>query len=353
MYREVDCLVTGATGFLGRSLTAGLLKSGASIRCLVRESSSALEFPALGDMAGGAAKTQILRGNLLSPTDVARAVDGVRVVYHLAAEMRGLPATIFPGTVVGSRNLLRRILQARPQRVVLISSLNVYGLATVHPKNVITEDFALDEHPEKRDVYTHAKLWQERLFHEYLTDSGIELTIVRPGYIYGPDHKDLPPRLGLTLGAFLLSPCPGKSLPMTYVDNCTDAVIFCGSQRQAAGEAYNIVDDDLPTGREYLERYPRVAGRPRAVRAPYVLFSALSHMNHLGNRLSAGQIPVVLTHYKAACAWRGHQFSSEKLKRLGWRQPISTEEALGLAFPLPTSPGPSNRSVPVPLRNTT
>jgi len=274
------------------------------------------------------------------------------VVYHLAAEMRGLSATIFSGTVVGSRNLLQAILRARPQRVVLISSLSVYGLANVHPKNLVTEDSALDEHPEKRDVYTHAKLWQERLFQEYLTGSGIELAIVRPGYIYGPANKHLPPRLGLTLGGILLKASPGKYLPITYIDNCADAVIFCGTNKQAAGEAYNVVDEDPPTGGEYLERYRRIARRPRAVRFPFMVFSVLSYLNQLGNRLSAGQIPVVLTRYKAACAWRGHQFSSQKLKCLGWRQPISTEEALALTFPVPVSPTASEQPVSMPLRNT-
>ena len=239
MYRESDCLVTGATGFLGRAVTAALLKNGTSIRCLVRESSAPLAFPVLADLPAQTARTETIRGNLLSPAQVIRAVDGVRVVYHLAAETRGLPATIFSGTVVGSKNLLQAILQARPQRVVLVSSLNVYGLANVHPKIVVTEDFALDECPEKRDAYTHAKLWQERLFREYLAGTDIELTIVRPGYVYGPRHSQIPPRLGLSLGGILLKANLKKSLPITYVDNCADALIFCATNKQAARRRFS------------------------------------------------------------------------------------------------------------------
>ena len=352
MHREADCLVTGATGFLGRAVTAALLKKGDSIRCVIRESSDPPAVQTLAHLDGRPTGPQVVRGNLLSPAQVTRALDGMRVVYHLAAETRGLPATIFSGTVVGSKNLLHAILRARPQRVVLISSLNVYGLETVHPKDFVTEDFPLDEHPEKRDVYTHAKIWQERLFREYLAGSGIELTIVRPGYIYGPAHRRLPPRLGLVLGSLLLEANTKKPLPITYIDNCADAVIFCGANKQAAGEVYNIVDDDPPTGHAYLERYRRVAHRPRAVRCPFPLFSALSDLNRLGNALSAGQIPIVLTRYRAASAWKAHQFSNQKLKRLGWRQPIATQEAMALAFPLPTPPATSDRPVPVPLRNT-
>lgn len=352
MPSRVDCLVTGATGFLGRAVVASLLKSGMSVRCLVRESNKNRDaLSSLSGVVAPSARAEIVRANLLSLTHTMRAMDGVRVVFHLAAEMRGLPATIFGGTVVGSRNLLQAILCARPERVVLVSSLNVYGLASSDPGNIVTEEFALDEHPEKRDVYSHAKIWQERLFHEYLTGSGVELTIVRPGHIYGPTRNQLPARLGLSLGGVLLLAKPGKLLPVTYVENCADAVILCATKREAANEAYNVIDDGAPTGIEYLNRYRTRTGFPRSVHPPFVAFSVLSYLNRVGNKLSAGQVPIVLTRYKAASAWRGHQFSTEKLKRLGWRQPISTEKALAIAFPAPASATTSGRSMPLPVRN--
>jgi nucleoside-diphosphate-sugar epimerase len=275
-------------------------------------------------------------------------VDGVRIIYHLAAEMRGLPATIFAGTVVGSKHLLQALLCSRPERVVLVSSLNVYGLAKADPRNIVSEDFALEQHPEKRDVYTHAKIWQERLFQEYLAGSDIELTIVRPGYIYGHCRTQLPARLGLSLGGILLQANPRKPLPITYVGNCADAVIFCGTKKEAADEAYNVIDDGAPTGHEYLERYRRLTCKPRIVYASFAALSALSYSNELGNRWSAGRVPALLTRYKAACAWRGHQFASHKIKGLGWRQPISTREALALAF---SNTELSDQFVQLPLRN--
>lgn len=352
MQRGVSCLVTGATGFLGRAVVAGLLKNGISVRCLVRDSARNREaFSSSSSLVAQSARSEVVRGNLFSPTQLIQAMEGIRIVYHLAAEMRGLPATIFAGTVVGSKNLLQAILRARPERVVLVSSLNVYGLANSDPRDIVTEDFALDQHPEKRDVYTHAKIWQEQLFHEYLAGSGIELTIVRPGHTYGPTRNQLPARLGLSLGGVLLLAKPGKSLPVTYVENCADAVILCAAKREAANEAYNVIDDGAPTGAEYLNRYRMLNGLPWPVHWPFVGFSALCHLNRLGNRLSAGQIPIVLTRYKAACAWRGHQFSSEKLKHLGWQQPIPTEKALAIAFHDARFETTSVGSVRVPLRD--
>jgi len=351
MPTEADCLVTGASGFLGRTVVNALLKEGARVRCLLRESS---ENPIASSLIEQSGQCEIRRGNLLSPAQIARAMDGVRVVYHLAAEMRGLAATIFAGTVVGSKNLLEAILRARPQRVVLISSLNVYGLAGADPRNIVSEEFPLDDHPEKRDVYTHAKIWQERLFLERLTESGIDLTIVRPGHIYGPNRRQLPARLGLSFCGVLLRAGSSRLLPITYVENCADAVIFCGTKREAANEAYNVVDDGVPTSIEYLRWYRRVSRTPRTIRMPRAGFSALAYLNRLGNQWSAGQIPIVLTRYKSACAWRGHRFSNQKLKGLGWQQPVSTQEALALTFPFPTSSRvPPNQLVQVPLRSAT
>lgn len=343
---DFDCLVTGATGFLGRALVASLQLKGASVRCLVRESSS--KGPLLLSEPEQPSRSQILCGNLLSPAHTCQAVEGVRVIYHLAAETRGLPATIFAGTVVGSKNLLQSILRARPQRVVLVSSLNVYGLANVDPRTVVSEDFSLDEHPEKRDVYTHAKIWQEHLFREYLEGSGIELVILRPGFIYRPKQSQLPARLGLTLGGFLFHASARAQLPLTYVENCADAVVFCGSERRAGNQAYNVIDDCPPTGLEYLDERRRLARVPHRLPTPFAGLSLLCYLNRLGNQWSAGEIPLALTPYKAASSWRGHRFSNQKLKSLGWRQPILTKEALALAFPLPLS---ADQSLELPVRS--
>lgn len=335
MPRRADCLITGATGFLGRSVVALLLKTGVSVRCLVRRPNDV--YPASTAAPDADSNPEIVHGNLLSPTDMDRAVEGVRVVYHLAAESRGLPATIFAGTVLGSKNLLQAILERRPQRVVLVSSLNVYGLANADRKVPVAEDFPIEEHPEKRDVYTHAKVWQEQLFREYLAASGVELTVLRPGYIYGCGQRQLPSRMGLCLGNLLLQVRPKAPLPITYVKNCADAVVFCGTSQRAANETYNVVDDDVPSGSQYLRFSRRSNPGIRRLNSPFWVYAGLAHLNRWAYQASTGQIPLVLTPYKAGCAWRGHSFSNQKLKNLGWRQAVPTAEALEYTFSNPTA----------------
>jgi nucleoside-diphosphate-sugar epimerase len=345
MQRVADCLVTGATGFLGRWVVSLLLRKGVSVRCLVRRTTD-FDFSTRSSDAVPS-RLEVVHGDLLSPTDMDRAVDGAQVVYHLAAESRGLPATIFSTTVVGSKNLLQAILRVRPERVVLVSSLNVYGLTNADPTNVVTEDYAVEEHPGKRDAYSHSKIWQERLFRDYLDGSGIELTVVRPGYIYGTSRSELPARLGLSLGNVLMQLKRHAPLPITYVENCADAVIFCARTKEAASETYNIVDDDVPTGSQYLELSSALSASLRVLPSPFFAICALCYLNSIAHKCSAGQIPLVLTKYKAACSWRGHRFSNQKLRNLGWRQPVPSREALERAFAQPIL---TDESAEMPLR---
>ena len=123
-------LVTGASGFLGRAVVECLLAHGEhEIRCFVRSSSN---LSGLEEVRGRypQARVEYIAGNLASPDDVLRAVDGVETIYHLAAGLRGLPASIFFDTVVTSQNLLAAI-ENEKRRVVLVSSVGVYGTSFV------------------------------------------------------------------------------------------------------------------------------------------------------------------------------------------------------------------------------
>ena len=73
-------LVTGASGFLGRALVARLLSNGESIRVLARRPVADLE---------GNPQVHVVRGDLGDPEAVERAVEGVELVYHVGAGMRG------------------------------------------------------------------------------------------------------------------------------------------------------------------------------------------------------------------------------------------------------------------------
>ena len=252
-------LVTGAAGFIGLRVVESLVSHGLrNLRCFARSSSNVQKLDAVVRRCGGA-RLEVIRGNLLSREDCLRATRDVAVIYHLAA---GTGTTSFPDAfmncVVTTRNLLEATLQQRClRRFVNVSSFTVYSNRN-KPGKALDETCPVEEHPELRgDAYCYAKVKQDEIVIEYGKEHGIPHVILRPGVVYGPGKNGLTGRVGIgTFGVFLhlggFNP-----VPLTYVDNCAEAIALAGLRQGAEGEVFNIVDDDLPSSRQVLRLYTR------------------------------------------------------------------------------------------------
>jgi nucleoside-diphosphate-sugar epimerase len=207
----------------------------------------------------------------------------------------------------------------------------VYEVATLNRKAIVNEDTPLEAHPEQRDHYSHAKLRQEQLFWEYQRRLGFQLIVLRPGVIYGPGGSHFSSRVGLKLGSWLLHCGGNNQLPLTYVENCAEAVVLAGTCG-AAGEVYNVHDTDLVTCREYLRAYQKYAENIHSISIPYWGMQLLSKVLARYNAYSKGQLPAVVTPYKTASLWKGSRFDNSKLRSIGWRQLVPTSEGLQIAF---------------------
>jgi nucleoside-diphosphate-sugar epimerase len=325
-------LVTGAAGFLGAAVVERLLAHGyTDIRCNVRRRAS---NPVLESLAGRYpnAKTEYCIGNLRYRVDAARAINGVQLIFHLAAGKSGTAADLFLDSVVASRNLLDAIAGQKPMRIVLVSSFGVYGTAELGRGARITEQSALERHPERRDHYSHAKLRQELLFWEHQKIDGFELVVLRPGVIYGPGGGHFSNRVGLRIGKRQLNFGGSNLLPLTYVENCAEAVVVAGTREGAAGQVYNVHDDDLPTCREYLRAYKKHVKSIPSISVPYFSLRILAGMLAKYHEYSKGQLPPILTPYKVASLWAGNHFDNSKLHSIGWQQLVPTAEGLRRSF---------------------
>lgn len=328
-------LVTGAGGFLGKALVARLLAHGETdLRLMVRPGSPHDKLDALA-AAHPSASIEVVKGNLASLDDAKRVTDGARTIYHLAASGRGAASDLFINTVVGSRNLLDAVVasgQAATTRMVQVSSFSVYGPTQMRRGALLDEGSPLEPHPERRDHYSHSKLRQEQLFWEYRDRSGLQLTVLRPGVIYGPGGVSMSSRVGLDLFGLFLFMGGNNMLPLTYVDNCAEAIAVAGRSDQAIGQVYNVVDDDLPTCREYLDAYQKQVRRLRRVRLPYPGIWAMSKLVQWYHGHSKGQLPDIFTPYKSASTWGGNRFTNDKLKGIGWRQIVPTADGMRGTF---------------------
>jgi nucleoside-diphosphate-sugar epimerase len=321
-------LVTGAAGFLGRELVGVLAREGScTIRCLVRPGHDT------GGLAPDGAAIEFVRGNMTSRTDVEAAVQDVDVVYHLAAAMKGGAADMFLNTVVGSQRLLDALAARPATRVVLVSSLGVYGVAGLRRGALVDENTPLEPAPHKRDPYSYSKWRQEQLFFQQQQRSGFPLVVLRPGVIYGAGGGGpLSARVGVNVFGTFLSLGGGNALPLSHVRNCAEALAVAGNSPAAVGQVFNVCDDDLPSCRRYLREYCRNVRRLRVVPVPYWMMQIISRMVEGYHYRSRGQMPAAFTPYKTASLWKGNRFSNARLKSLGWKPRVSTADGMREAF---------------------
>ena len=330
-------LVTGAGGFLGGRVVERLLAHGyTDMRCFLRDAAKAERLRHIADAHPGA-QIEICCGNLRSKADCTRAVEGISLVFHLAAGLKGAAAELFADSVVVSRNLIealdaRKGVPIQKTRVVLISSFGVYGVASLGRGARVDETTPLEPHPELRDPYSHSKLRQEQLAWDLQRKMGFELVILRPGVIYGPGGGAFSTRVGLQIGSLFFHLGGRNLLPLSFVENCAEAVVMAGTHPDSAGQVYNVHDDDLPCASHYLRQYKRQVRRIRSVRLPYFMTCMLAWRLESYHRRSHGQLPAILTRYKVASSWGGNRFNNAKLHSLGWRQLVSTPEGMRRAF---------------------
>lgn len=330
-------LVTGAGGFLGVHVVERLLVHGyTDIRCSLRDRSRAAQLVALSERYPGS-HLDLCYGNLRAKSNCAGALTDVSLVVHLVAGMRGAPAEMFTDSVVVSRNMLEALevrdgIPKTHTRIVLVSSFGVYGVAQLSRGYRIDEMTPLEEHPELRDIYSHSKLMQEQLLWEYQQKDGFELVVLRPGVIYGPGGGAFSARVGLQIGPVFFHLGGSNLLPLSYVVNCAEAIVVAAGHPDSAGQVYNVHDDVLPTASRYLREYKRHVKRIRSIRLPYFVTRMLARFLEGYHRRSQGQLPGIITRYKAASAWGGNRFNNAKLHTLGWHQLVSTPDGMAQTF---------------------
>ena len=126
-----------------------------------------------------------------------------------------------------------------------------------------------DDLDERYDAYVYGKLKQDELVQEYHERYGIPYTIVRPGIVFGPGKQAIPGFVGMDTFGFFMHMGGGGRLPLTYVDNCAEAIVLAGLVKGVEGEVFNVVDDQLPTSRAFLRAYKKQVRRFWSMPVPY------------------------------------------------------------------------------------
>lgn len=328
-------LVTGANGFIGQKVVRMLLRYGRGhVRCLTRPTSNATSLETLARQSADG-RLEIIRGNLTSREDCQMAADGVSIVYHLAAGTDKTFPGCFLNSVVTTRNLLEALTNARTlKRFVNVSSLAVYSNENIPRHGLLDESCKVDTKlVERHDPYAYAKAKQDALVLEYADTKGLPYVIVRPGVTFGPGKGRIPGRVGNNTFGVFLHLGHGNRMPLTYVENCAEAIVLAGLRAGVDGQVINVIDDDLPTSREFIRLYKNRVNGFVSIPVPYPTFYVFSSLWERYSTWSEGQLPPVFNRQSCRTYYGGNTYSNTKAKSLlGWRPRVGMSDALELFF---------------------
>lgn len=237
-------LITGATGFAGSHLAEVCAARGLCVRTIARPTSDTVFLEQLG--------VTILRGDVTDPDVVRKAVEGVDVVVNFAAKVGDWgPVEAYRAVNVEALRSLLDACRGRPlHRFVQISSLGVYEARHHYGTDETTPLPA-----RHIDGYTQTKAEADRLALNYHRDHGVPVTVLRPGFIYGPrDRTILPPVIEALRRRQLRYLGHGhRAVNSIYVLNLVDAVFLAVDRAEAVGQAYNLTDGEFVSKRRLIE----------------------------------------------------------------------------------------------------
>ncbi len=305
----MKCLVTGADGFVGRSLTVELLRRGLKVRSATRAARPASQD--LEQAVVGAIDDVTRWGSILSDVDV---------VIHLAARVHVMndvaadPLAAFRlVNTQGTLNLAHQAAAAGVKRFLFVSSIKVNGEVTpsAHP-------FTEVDPPNPQEPYGISKHEAEQGLRAIAAQTGLEVAIIRPPLIYGPGVK-------ANFGFLLHAVERGWPLPLGAVhnqrslvglDNLVDFIVTCTTHPHAANQTFLVSD-----GRD-ISTTALVRGLAQAAGVPARLLSIPVWALNAGGSL-LGQRAAV----QRLCG--NLQVDISKARQLlGWVPPVSVDDSL-------------------------
>lgn len=306
-------LVTGASGFVGRSLHSALSLRKNEIVVTTRTAQS----------EQNAASNSIVVSNIGATTNWSSALSGADAVVHLAARVHVMRDTaIDPLTEFrcvntnGTLNLARQAAAAGVRRFVFLSTIGVNGNATTLG-NLVSET----DTPRPHDPYSISKHEAEIGLRAIAASAEMEVVIIRPTLVHG---AHAPGNFGKLKGVVARGiPLPLASInnrrSLVGIDNLVDLIVTCLEHPAAANETFLVSDgEDLSTP-SLIRRMARAMNRPaRLLPLPEKALMAVATM--LGSRDAAQRLCGSL------------QVDTSKVRALlEWSPPVSLDEGLSRA----------------------
>lgn len=316
----INVLVTGASGFVGSHLCRRLVHEGYSVKAFVRHTSSLEKLKDLD--------IDLAYGDLTDIFSMHSAVKGREMVFHAGASVGDWvkKEEALAVNVKGTENLLNACLTAGVKRFIGISSLAVLGMKD----HCGTKEDAPYE--STGDSYCDSKIESEKFMLEFGRSHNLAVTILRPGFIYGPGDNQLLPKILETLksGRFAFIGTGEKVLNIVYIENLIQAILLAAKSDKAIGQVYNITDGAAVNRRQFINTIADVWGLPGPKKqVPLWLAKALTPVFEKINRLTGSKKPPLLNRARIKFMALNLHFDISKAKEeLGYAPLVNLRQAL-------------------------
>jgi nucleoside-diphosphate-sugar epimerase len=312
-------LVTGATGFIGRHLCAGLLDAGYAVRGAYRNS-----LPT----ADPDPRIEWVQAGELGPyTDWSFALGSVKYVVHLAAlahqvavNEEDISADFYRVNTEGTRGLAKAIAE-RPsiERIVFVSSIKA-----LPPSGTQSQD------PES--VYGRSKKLAEEAIETELRAAASDWCVLRPCLVYGPGNSGNMARLLRLINSGL--PLPFASIQnrrsFIFVGNLVSAIVSCLNHPGASRKTFTVSDGEPVSTPELLEELSKLTGRRlRLFPLPMPVLKGVARCGDVIKYVTG--VPVGWDSYSVARLCGSLIANCSDIhERTGWTPPFSKKQGLSI-----------------------
>ena len=299
----MNILITGASGFIGKSLVEGLFKEGGhTLFCFVRNPQKAKALEPFG--------VKLIYGDIADKASLDKLLNHkIDVIFHNAAYVENKnPKLLYHVNVLGSENICKLALSLGVKKIIYTSSVAV---VSGNPQVPLVEDLPF----KATNIYGESKIEAEKVILKY-REKGLNIVVVRPPMVYGENEPHMMKVL-LFVTKYRLFPLIDKGkakFHLGYVKNVTDAMIFLLDKEKTLEGSFFLGDEEVLTVREVFDTLSRALKVKPLPNLPVWMKPVVINLPSIGKKISFFS--------------KDRVYSLERIKSLGFKAPFKVRESL-------------------------
>jgi nucleoside-diphosphate-sugar epimerase len=252
-------LVTGANGFVGRDLCRYLVEQSISFKAAVWNQQEQKDLTSLFPNI-----EIVIVGDIGPNTDWSSALEGINTIVHLAAASAKTLSSnasfdeFKKVNVDGVKCLVKYSYQYNVKRFIYIGTLNMYKT-----KKFLNRIISINDKPEPTNFYLKSKLDAAEYLEKMMPTSKMDIVILHPPFIYGPENNSFFAYIQLMLSPLfiLLRIVQNEKFSIIYVKNLVDAIIKVINHPTRLSKSYFVTDGQDISNQELLEMIAKKMGK--------------------------------------------------------------------------------------------